>query len=413
MMNHLDIGDGEVFDALKDVSDESTPTNWALFGYVPKTARLKFLFSGEGDVSEMASEMSDGKLHFGYLRHEMSETWKYVVIAWCGEGVPATLKGHFTAHTSDFEAYLRKNNFNYSALISARTESDLEESEIVKALNKTSTFIRARTKQQTTGPSLKDTRNKYWTAQAQEDEQARQDRAAAAKRRAEEDARSRAAMEEKLRSNADAVLRQREAEREERAYTFRKEEEERSAQQQQRMNQQIKRFESSVAERNAAIADRAPAPAPRAAAAPPPAARRPVAPAPAPEPEPEPEPEQTYEEQGYGGEEQTYEEQGYGGEEQTYEEQGYGGEEQTYEEQGYGGEEQTYEEQGYGGEEQSYGNGQQAKALYSYEAAQEGDLAFNEGDIINIIDTSDPSGWWQGELNGVTGTFPSNFVEII
>lgn len=406
MMNHLDIGDTEVFDALKDVGDESSTTNWALFGYVPKTARLKFLFSGDGDVSEMASEMSDGKLHFGYLRHEMSETWKYVVIAWCGEGVPATLKGHFTAHTSDFEAYLRKNNFNYSALISARTESDLEESEIIKALNKTSTFIRARTKQQTSGPSLKDTRNNYWTKQAAEEEQMKQDRAAAAKRRAEEDARSRAQMEEKLRSNADAVLRQREAEREERVYSFRKEQDERSAQQQQRMNQQIKRFESSVADRNAAIAERSapPPPAARTAPAPAPAARRPPPPAARPEPEPEPEPEQTYEEEQTYAEEQTYEEEQTYTEEQTY------GEEQTYEE------EQTYgEEQGYGEEEQSYGNGgqQQARALYSYEAAQEGDLAFNEGDIINVIDTSDPSGWWQGEINGYTGTFPSNFVELI
>jgi len=53
----------------------------------------------------------------------------------------------------------------------------------------------------------------------------------------------------------------------------------------------------------------------------------------------------------------------------------------------------------------------QARALYDYEAAQEGDLGFSEGDIINLIDTSDEGGWWVGELNGVQGTFPSNFVE--
>lgn len=41
------------------------------------------------------------------------------------------------------------------------------------------------------------------------------------------------------------------------------------------------------------------------------------------------------------------------------------------------------------------------------------DLQFREGDIIVILDQNDPSGWWQGELNGVRGTFPSNFVELI
>jgi len=58
---------------------------------------------------------------------------------------------------------------------------------------------------------------------------------------------------------------------------------------------------------------------------------------------------------------------------------------------------------------QSY---QQAKALYDYAGEAEGDLAFSTGDIITIHDTSDPGGWWQGELNGVVGVFPSNFVEI-
>jgi len=48
--------------------------------------------------------------------------------------------------------------------------------------------------------------------------------------------------------------------------------------------------------------------------------------------------------------------------------------------------------------------------VYDYAGEAEGDLAFSVGDIINVTDPSDPSGWWQGELNGVTGAFPSNFV---
>jgi hypothetical protein len=56
-------------------------------------------------------------------------------------------------------------------------------------------------------------------------------------------------------------------------------------------------------------------------------------------------------------------------------------------------------------------SGGQCRALYDYAAENPDDLSFKEGDIINVMDKSDPSGWWQGELNGVSGFFPSNFVE--
>ena len=92
--NHLDLGDPEVLEAIRDVRDEKTPTSWCLLGYVPKTARIKLICKGEGSVNELVGEASDAKLHFGYFRYEMSETWKFVVVAWCGEAVPATLKGN-------------------------------------------------------------------------------------------------------------------------------------------------------------------------------------------------------------------------------------------------------------------------------------------------------------------------------
>lgn len=75
--------------------------------------------------------------------------------------------------------------------------------------------------------------------------------------------------------------------------------------------------------------------------------------------------------------------------------------------QEYGEEQQYTEEQQYGEEAQ----GGNCRALYDYEGEKEGDLSFKEGDIIAVLDKSDPSGWWQGSLNGVTGYFPMNFVE--
>jgi len=56
--------------------------------------------------------------------------------------------------------------------------------------------------------------------------------------------------------------------------------------------------------------------------------------------------------------------------------------------------------------------GNTAKALYSYEAAEEGELSFEENEIItNIVDIPG-EGWWSGNNSkGEYGMFPSNYVE--
>lgn len=51
-----------------------------------------------------------------------------------------------------------------------------------------------------------------------------------------------------------------------------------------------------------------------------------------------------------------------------------------------------------------------AIALYSLEASEEGELSFNEGDRIEVIH-KDPSGWWEGRLNGEVGLFPENYTQ--
>jgi len=375
---HLDPNDPSVFDALRDVMNSKSSTNWVLFGYVPKTARLKVIETGDGDVSEIAELVSDGKLMFAYLRKEMSETWKYVLIAWCGDGVPANIKGFFPTHKEEMEAFLRKNNFNYSAMISAREESDLDEAEIVKALNKTSTFIRARTAKEKPAEKLDEVRNRYWTKERKEESELKSEMAA---RKKAKEAEAQASLEServRMQRHAESVLQQREQEREQEAERFREEERARTKKQDAYFQSQHERVMSLEANRSAPVADAgtnraAPAPSRGQAAArfmnacqqqsaPAPAASRPaprsVAHRPAPQAEPEPEPQQsswgsaeTYEEQpaeqsSWGGEE-TYEEQpaeeqsSWGGAE-TYDEQPA---EETYEEQGY--EEQGYEEQGY------------------------------------------------------------------
>ncbi len=63
-----------------------------------------------------------------------------------------------------------------------------------------------------------------------------------------------------------------------------------------------------------------------------------------------------------------------------------------------------------------------ARAKFSYVPGDDNEeldeenreLAFMKGDVIVILDKdTDPEGWWKGSLNGKTGLFPHNYVEII
>ncbi|EGD76341.1 hypothetical protein PTSG_01041 [Salpingoeca rosetta] len=52
------------------------------------------------------------------------------------------------------------------------------------------------------------------------------------------------------------------------------------------------------------------------------------------------------------------------------------------------------------------------KVLFEYEPQQDDELAMTPGDVIRVVKKNEDEGWWQGELNGKTGWFPDNFVEM-
>ena len=50
------------------------------------------------------------------------------------------------------------------------------------------------------------------------------------------------------------------------------------------------------------------------------------------------------------------------------------------------------------------------QASYPYTAQNDDELTFEQGAIITILNKNDPD-WWSGQLGGVTGVFPANYVQ--
>jgi len=52
---------------------------------------------------------------------------------------------------------------------------------------------------------------------------------------------------------------------------------------------------------------------------------------------------------------------------------------------------------------------QKYEAQYDYDAQEDNELSFKEGDTVNVLDTFKGAGWWKAELNGKVGLIPGNF----
>jgi amphiphysin len=59
------------------------------------------------------------------------------------------------------------------------------------------------------------------------------------------------------------------------------------------------------------------------------------------------------------------------------------------------------------------GNEYFAQQARRFEGQNEGDLVFREGDRIKVVKKTDSlDDWWDGELRGVVGCFPANYVQM-
>lgn len=57
-------------------------------------------------------------------------------------------------------------------------------------------------------------------------------------------------------------------------------------------------------------------------------------------------------------------------------------------------------------------NTKKAKVIYAYSPQNDDELALEVGQTLEVLKQEEP-GWWEGNLSGRIGMFPSNFVELV
>ncbi|XP_012718767.2 drebrin-like b isoform X4 [Fundulus heteroclitus] len=425
--------------AYKEVVDEKSDTNWALFTYEGNSNDIRLAEKGDGGLEELVEELNSGKVMYAFCRVQDPNSGlpKYVLINWTGEGVKDARKGLCANHVSAIGNFLKGAHVT----INARADEDVEPEAIMQKVAKASganySFHKeASNRFQDSGPQgpvgsvyqktnamseiRKTNKDNFWAQAEKEEEKRRQE-----ERRKAEEERQKLERERKDRETKEAMLREkrdkeRASEIDQQKKYQQKLEADSKEQEKQRWEEQqqdaagakaVRRGDSVEKANDAAslISQRAVNPREmfkqRERGLTPSDSDVPSAAPDNPQPEPdlnEPDEQSTFEndEQETPPQEQSKERAPAANpsvEETPYEETAQVEESNSYE--------MTVEE--------TTDRGICARALYDYQAADDTEISFDPDDIISGIEMID-EGWWRGYgPDGHFGMFPANYVELI
>ncbi|XP_060737058.1 drebrin-like b isoform X3 [Tachysurus vachellii] len=420
--------------AYKEVVDEKSQTNWALFTYEGNTNDIRLASKGEDGLEELVEELNSGKVMYAFCRVEDPNSGlpKYVLINWTGEGVKDARKGLCANHVSSMANFLKGAHVT----INARAEEDVEPESIMQKVAKASganySFHKEPNRFRDTGPQgpvgsvyqktnamseIKRTNKDNFWAQAEKDEEKRRQEE---KKKMEEE-RQVMEKERKAREVKEAAEREKAAKErasqidEQRRYQLQLESQQKKQQDEEAPAVKPKGFKraESVEKANEAaalISQRSlnpremfqqrergmePSSTENTPSSPQPETRVVESHTDYEEPEAEAEYEEVEEvvnvQRSSHVEQQQYE---------TVTEP-----ENLYEEPQQAEEQNLYEDTG--------DRGTCARALYDYQAADNTEISFDPDDIITGIEMID-EGWWRGYgPDGHFGMFPANYVELL
>ncbi|XP_038560626.1 drebrin-like b isoform X2 [Micropterus salmoides] len=424
--------------AFKEVVDEKSTTNWALFTYEGNSNDIRLAEKGDGGLEELVEELNSGKVMYAFCRVQDPNSGlpKYVLINWTGEGVKDARKGICANHVSAMANFLKGAHVTVNARADEDVEPEVIMQKVAKASGANYSFHKEPSSRfQDSGPQgpvgsvyqktnavseiRKTNKDNFWAQAEKEEEKRRQEE----RRKAEED-RQQLERDRKDREAKEAAQRdKRDKERATQIEQNKKYQQQQDSgskeQEKQRWEEQeedqavqkkaVKRGESVEKANEAAslISQRAVNPREmfkqRERGITPSDSDPPSAAPASPQPEPDVVDGQSrceYDEEEAATPQEQMKEESPAANSHV--------QEAVYEEPAQV-EENNYEVTA----EETSDRGVCARALYDYQAADDTEISFDPDDIITGIEMID-EGWWRGySPDGHFGMFPANYVELI
>ncbi|XP_054867636.1 drebrin-like b isoform X7 [Amphiprion ocellaris] len=375
--------------AYKEVVDEKSNTNWALFTYEGNSNDIRLAEKGDGGLEELVEELNSGKVMYAFCRVEDPNSGlpKYVLINWTGEGVNDARKGLCANHVSSMANFLKGAHVT----VNARADEDVEPEAIMQKVAKASGANYSFHKEvssrfQDSGPQgpvgsvyqktnamseiRKTNKDTFWAQAEKEEEKRRQE-----ERRKADEERQKLERERKDREAKEAALRDKRDK--ERASQIDQQKKYQQQQEAVSKEQEKQRWEAASLISQRAVNPREMFKQRERGITPSDSDVPPAAPA-------SPQPEEAPAANSYV-------------------------QEPAYEEPAQVEESNTYEVPA----DETSDRGICARALYDYQAADDTEISFDPDDIITGIEMID-EGWWRGYgPDGHFGMFPANYVELM
>ncbi|GJQ68133.1 hypothetical protein Trydic_g16803 [Trypoxylus dichotomus] len=203
--------------AWKDVLNDKSSTNWALFGYEGQSNDLKVVSSGSDGIEEMIEDLNSGKIMYAFVKVEDPKTSlpKCVLINWQGEGANTVRKGLCANHLRDIEKFFCGAHLT----LNARNEDEVDPDLIIEKVSKAGSAYSFKPRTDYTEPTkpvgtnyervnpIKEInpkeRDQFWLKEEQEEKKRREE-----EQKKRETARVKLEEEVKQREIEDAVLRE-------------------------------------------------------------------------------------------------------------------------------------------------------------------------------------------------------------
>ncbi|WWC85296.1 uncharacterized protein L201_000158 [Kwoniella dendrophila CBS 6074] len=133
-----DVKDPKIAEAYEKIRSNNDDISWLILDYESdKSNTLTLSSTGKGNIEELAKELQPQRASFGYakIRYENDEhsfREKFVLVIWIGEEVKIMRRAKVSVHLADVKNVLRA----YSIEVSASTQSDLKQDDVVTRLRR-------------------------------------------------------------------------------------------------------------------------------------------------------------------------------------------------------------------------------------------------------------------------------------